>query len=138
MNGKFIKNIPTGEVFRLKDLVLYSEGKVISKTIVKRDDLNVTLFSFDENEGLSTHKSTGDAMVYVLEGCVEITIGQDSHLILSEGQTAVLPSNIPHALKALSKFKMLLTVIKPTTKGFDTKWIVANQLEVLELARFMA
>ncbi len=121
MSGKYIKNIPTGEIFKLKDLVLYSEGKVVSKTIVKRDDLSVTLFSFDTNEGLSTHSSTGDAMVYILEGSVEITIGKDKNIILNEGQTAVLPSDIPHALKALSKFKMLLTVVKPVNKDFDTK-----------------
>lgn len=114
MSGKYIKNLPVGEVFKLKDIVLYSDGKIISKTLVKRDDLTVTLFSFDKGEGLSTHKSTGDAMVYILNGSVEIIIGDQDKIIVNEGETVILPSNEPHALNALSKFKMLLTVVKPS------------------------
>lgn len=113
MQETYIKNIPMAEVFELKDLVDYSQGKVSSKTIVKRKDLTITLFSFDASEGLSTHSASGDAMVYILEGSVEITVGKDNILILKKGDTAVLPSNIPHALNALERFKMLLTVVKP-------------------------
>ncbi len=113
MENNYINNVPVGEVFNFTDLVEYKEGKVGSKTIVKRDDLTITMFSFDKDEGLSTHASTGDAMVSVLEGSVEITIGSDNVLTINQGETAILPSNIPHALKALSRFKMLLTVVKP-------------------------
>ncbi|WP_347488664.1 cupin domain-containing protein [Desulfoscipio sp. XC116] len=115
MKDKFIKNIPFAEVLKLKELVDYSEGRVISKTLVQRDDLTITLFAFDKEEGLSTHSASGDAMVYITEGSVRVTIGMDTEVevVLKEGETAVMPANIPHALEAVEKFKMLLIVVKP-------------------------
>jgi quercetin dioxygenase-like cupin family protein len=113
MEEKYLKNIPFNEVLVLKDLVNYSEGRVSSKTLVQRNDLSISLFAFDKGEGLSTHSAPGDAMVYVLEGSVHVTIGEDTNVVLKEGQTAVMPANVPHALKSTEKFKMLLTVVKP-------------------------
>lgn len=113
MKEQFLKNITFGEVLDMRNLVDYAEGRVSSKTLVQRNDLSITLFAFDKGEGLSTHSAPGDAMVYITEGSVEITIGKDNKLLLKEGQTAVLPANIPHALDAIEKFKMLLTVVKP-------------------------
>ena len=113
MQEKFLKNIPFEEVLELKKLVDYAEGRVSSKTLVQRDDLSITLFAFDEGEGLSTHSAPGDAMVYIMEGSVKITIGKDTEVILNEGQTAVMPANVPHALEAIEKYKMILIVVKP-------------------------
>lgn len=112
MNDKFIKNIPFEEIVKLKDIVDYSEGRVSSKTLVQRNDLSISLFAFDKGEGLSTHSAPGDAMVYVTEGSVKINIGDDIEIVLSEGETVVMPSNTPHALHALEKFKMMLIVVK--------------------------
>ncbi|AOY74509.1 cupin domain-containing protein [Clostridium formicaceticum] len=109
---KFIKNIPFAEVLKMEELTTYQEGKVISRTLAQREGLSITLFAFDQGEGISTHSAPGDAMVYILDGSVEITIGENK-LILSEGETTVMPANIPHGLKAIEKFKMLLIVVKP-------------------------
>lgn len=113
MKEKFLKNIPFEEVLKLKNLVDYSEGRVSSKTLVQRNDLSITLFAFDKGEGLSTHSAPGDAMVYITEGSVKVTIGEDTKVVVSEGETAVMPANIPHALEAIEKFKMMLIVVKP-------------------------
>lgn len=113
MEEKFLKNIPFEEVLELKELVKYSEGRVSSKTLAQRSDLSITLFAFDKGEQLSTHSAPGDAMVYIMDGCVEITIGEDTKVVLKEGQTTVMPANIPHGLEAIERFKMLLIVVKP-------------------------
>lgn len=113
MQEKFIKNIPFEEVVELKGLVEYAQGRVSSKTLVQRDDLSISLFAFDKGEGLSTHSAPGDAMVYILEGSVKVNIGDDIEVVLKQGETAVMPANVPHALEAVEKFKMYLTVVKP-------------------------
>lgn len=113
MKEKYLKNIPFEEVLKLKNLVEYSEGRVSSKTFAQRNDLSITLLAFDKGEDISTHSAPGDAMVYIMDGCVEITIGEDTKLVLKEGETTVMPANIPHALKAVERFKMLLIVVKP-------------------------
>ncbi|WP_026895699.1 cupin domain-containing protein [Clostridiisalibacter paucivorans] len=113
MQEKFLKNIPFEEVLELKSLINYAEGRVSSKTLVQRNDLSITLFAFDKGEGLSTHSAPGDAMVYVIEGSVKVTIGHDTEVVLKEGQIAVMPANIPHALESIEKYKMLLIVVKP-------------------------
>ncbi|MGI6712336.1 MAG: cupin domain-containing protein [Bacillota bacterium] len=110
---KLIKNISLREVLNLKDLVQYSEGTVQSRTLVQRPELGMTLFSFDQGEGISTHSAPGDALVYVYEGKAAIKIGEDENKIVQEGQIIVMPANIPHALEAVEKFKMLLIVVKP-------------------------
>lgn len=109
---KYIKNIPFGEVLKMKELTDFEEGRVVSRTLAKREDLNISVFSFDKGEEISTHASNGDAMVYVIEGKVEITIGEDK-FTLTEGETIVMPANTPHALEAIEKFKMMLIIVKP-------------------------
>jgi len=116
MSEKYLKNIPFEKVVQLNDLVDYKEGRVSSKTLAQRNDLSISLFAFDKGEGLSTHSAPGDAMVYVLEGSVEVSIGEDTVVTMSSGDTAVMPANIPHALDALEPFKMMLTVVKPQVK----------------------
>ncbi|MFT8313715.1 MAG: cupin domain-containing protein [Clostridium sp.] len=109
--NNLIKNIEFSNILNLKDLVSYQEGQVISRTLAQTPSVNITLFSLDKNEGISSHVTPGDAMVQVLDGTAEITIG-DNIFTVKEEETIVMPSNIPHALQACEKFKMLLTVIK--------------------------
>lgn len=107
-----INNIAQDEVLELKEQIAYEEGKVVHKTLVGRQDMTLTLFAFDEGTKIDTHSSNGDAMVVVLEGKVELTVGGVSKFA-KEGQTVIMPANIPHAVSALTKYKMLLIVVKP-------------------------
>ncbi|AJA48792.1 hypothetical protein, contains double-stranded beta-helix domain [Clostridium pasteurianum DSM 525 = ATCC 6013] len=109
--NNLIKNIEFSKIVNLKELVSYQESQVISRTIAQTPNANITLFSLDKNEGISSHVTPGDAMVQILDGEAEITIG-DNIFTVKEGETIVMPSNIPHGLEARKKFKMLLTVIK--------------------------
>jgi len=98
------------EVAKLKDLVAYQNGAVVSKTIVEKSAGTVTVFAFDENQGLSEHTAPYDALIIIIEGKVDIRVsGSEFHL--EEGQTIILPANKPHSLKAATKFKMLLVMI---------------------------
>ena len=89
----------------------YQAGAVVSKTLIKKETGTVSLFAFDEGQGLSEHTAPFDAMVQVLDGKVEILISKKPY-VLSVGDVIIMPANEPHALKALAKFKMLLTMIK--------------------------
>jgi len=100
-----------GKVFRLKDLVNYSDGTVASRMIISRKAGNITLFSFDENEGLSEHTAPYDAMVTILDGECEVWIAGQTHR-MKEGETIIFPANVSHALSAITKFKMSLTMIR--------------------------
>ncbi len=103
------KNIDTQKQLLLKDLVDYQEHQVVSKTLVQNDMVSMTIFAFDKDEEISSHKSSGDAMVTVLEGTGKITIGDDVYT-LNAGETIVMPKGIPHAVYGAEKFKMQLTV----------------------------
>lgn len=103
------KNIEKRAVLHLKELVDYQEGQVVSKTLVQNKSVSMTLFSFDKNEEISTHSSDGDAMVTVLEGKGRFTVG-DEQFILCEGDTLIMPKNIPHAVFGEERFKMQLIV----------------------------
>jgi quercetin dioxygenase-like cupin family protein len=100
-----------GKVLQLKDLVNYNEGTVASRMIISRKAGNITLFSFDENEGLSEHTAPFDAMVTILEGECEVWVSGQTYP-MREGDTIIFPANVPHALSAITKFKMSLTMIK--------------------------
>ncbi len=96
---------------KLADLVNYQEGSVVSRTIIDKKSGTVTLFAFDQDQGLSEHTAPFDALVFNLDGEVEITISGESYR-LKEGEMIIMPANQPHALKAVSKFKMLLIMIR--------------------------
>lgn len=100
-----------GKVLQLKDLVSYNEGTVASRMIISRKAGNVTIFSFDENEGLSEHTAPFDALVTILEGECEVWIAGRTYQ-MKNGDTIIFPANVPHALSAVTKFKMSLTMIK--------------------------
>ena len=103
------KNIMKQTNLKLKDLVDYQEGQVVSKTLVQNDQMSMTIFSFDKGEEISTHASGGDAMVTVLEGIGRFTVDGEV-FILQEGETLIMPKDIPHAVYGEEKFNMQLTV----------------------------
>lgn len=107
---KLIKNIELSKKYELASLVDYQEGKVISRTLAQGRPLSLTVFAFDKGEEISSHTASGDAMVVILDGTAEITIGEEK-MILTKGETVVMPAGIPHALLAKEQFKMLLTVV---------------------------
>ena len=96
---------------QLVDLVHYQAGSVVSRTLVNEKAGTVTLFAFDEGEGLSEHTAPFDALVHILEGEAEVAIS-GKPFQLKQGEMLLMPANEPHALKALSRFKMLLTMIR--------------------------
>ncbi|MGB0259113.1 MAG: cupin domain-containing protein [Coraliomargarita sp.] len=104
--------MPKADPLDLCSLVDYQDGQVISRTLAQNKHLNLTVFACAKGEGLSTHSSTGDAMVQVLDGVGILTVDGQDHTVPA-GQTIVLPANIPHAVDAPENFKMLLTVVKP-------------------------
>lgn len=95
----------------LVDLVAYQEASVVSKTLLDKKTGTVTLFAFDKGQGLSEHTAPFDAMVFVLDGVAEITISGNP-VIVKQGEMLVMPANQPHALKAVERFKMMLTLIR--------------------------
>ena len=103
------KNVEKQALFKLKDLVEYQKGQVVSKTLVQNDQVSMTIFSFDQGEEISTHASGGDAMVTVLEGTGRFTVG-DEKFILKEGDTLIMPKDVPHAVYGEEAFKMQLIV----------------------------
>lgn len=113
MSEVLMKNIEFSKALKLGELVTYQDGQVVSRTIAQLPPVSITLFAFSKGEGISTHSAPGDAMVQVLEGEAEITIG-DMVLTVKAGESVVMPADIPHGLEAREQFKMLLTVVKKT------------------------
>ena len=105
-----MKNIPKGEIVDLRDLVPYQEGQVVSRTLAQNPHVSLTLFAFEKGEEISTHASGGDALVTVLEGTGRFTVDGKVHL-LTQGQSLVMPAQVPHAVCGEERFKMLLTVV---------------------------
>lgn len=107
MQELFIK----GKVLNLEEMVEYSSGGVISKQVLKSQSGNITLFSFDQGQGLTEHTAPFDAVVQILDGEAEIIVGGNSNLV-KKGEFIIMPANVPHALQAVKRFKMLLTMVK--------------------------
>ena len=95
----------------IEDAIEYASDSVVSKMLIKKDTGNLTLFAFDKGQSLSEHTAPFDAAVLILDGTAEIIIGGKS-FPLKAGEFIVMPADIPHAVKASEKFKMLLTMIK--------------------------
>lgn len=101
----------SGQAYRLSDLVDYQEGSVVSRTLINKKTGTITLFSFDEGQGLSEHIAPFDALLHILDGEAEITISGKA-MRLKEGEMVILPAGKPHALKAIKQFKMMLVMIR--------------------------
>ena len=102
---------PKSEILHLAELVTYQDGSVVSRQLTKANAGNVTLFAFDQDQELSEHTAPFDALAHILDGNAEIKISGKAFQ-LGSGDAIIMPANEPHALKALSPFKMLLTMIR--------------------------
>jgi quercetin dioxygenase-like cupin family protein len=100
-----------GMVAALDGLINYQDGAVVSRTVIDKPAGTVTLFAFDKGQGLSEHTAPFDALVNVIDGEVEITISGKPSLV-KKGEMLIMPANDPHALKALTRFKMMLVMVK--------------------------
>ena len=100
-----------GKVLNLKDLVQYQDGTVASRMVINRKAGSITLFSFDEDEGLSEHTAPYDAVVTILDGECEVWVAGKTFQ-MKEGETIIFPANAPHALSAITRFKMMLIMIR--------------------------
>jgi quercetin dioxygenase-like cupin family protein len=98
-------------VLKLKDIVAYQEHSVVSRELIRKPAGTLTVFAFDQGEGLSEHTAPFDAVVCILEGEAQISIDKKPHTV-KEGEMLIMPANKPHALQAVTKFKMLLVMIK--------------------------
>ncbi|MGC2422045.1 MAG: cupin domain-containing protein [Candidatus Acidiferrales bacterium] len=105
------REMPIAETVRLLNLVNYQEGAVVSRTLVKRTTGTITLFAFDDGQGLSEHTAPFDALACVLEGEAEITVS-GKPLRTTTGEAVLMPANESHSLKAIGRFKMLLTMVR--------------------------
>jgi len=106
-NAESLKGIP----FQLEKHVDYSAGSVVSKMLIQKEIGNITLFAFDAGQGLSEHTAPFDAVVYILDGKAEISIGGKTSTV-NTGEMLIMPANVPHALNAKERFKMLLVMIR--------------------------
>ena len=113
---KFIKNIEPEKVQKFTDLVSAEKGQVVSKTLAQNKAVSITVFAFSKGEEIATHDSTGDAMVIVLEGVGEFTVGGVKHTV-KVGESLVMPAAVPHSVYAPENFKWLLTVVFPDGYG---------------------
>lgn len=109
---KYIKNFPAEKAVVLKDQITCRQGEVVSKTLAQNDAVSVTLFAFDAGEEISTHESTGDAFVTVLEGTGIFTVDGVGHTV-SAGQSLLMPAKKPHSVHGDEAFKWMLVVVFP-------------------------
>ena len=104
-------NTPKGKSFNLESHIEYASGSVVSKTLIKKETGTITLFAFDQGQGLSEHTAPFDAIVHITDGTAEITLGGQPQIV-SAGEMLIMPANISHALQATERFKMLLVMIR--------------------------
>jgi len=107
MSNEFEK----GEMFSYNKSITYAEKAVVSKHVLKKETGNISLFAFDKDEGLSEHTTPFDAVVFIVDGKADIKIDGVSNII-EAGESIIMPANVPHALIAVEKFKMVLTMLK--------------------------
>jgi quercetin dioxygenase-like cupin family protein len=100
-----------GRAIALAKLVDYQAGAVVSRTLSDKTAGTITMFAFDAGHGLSEHSAPYDAFVYAIDGEVEVTLGGEKHRVI-EGQMIIMPADVPHALRAVTPFKMLLVMIR--------------------------
>ena len=103
--------VPTSQALSIAALIDYQPGSVVSRTLIDKKPGTVTLFAFDEGQGLSEHTAPFDALVHIIDGTAEITISGKS-ITVKGGELVIMPANEPHALRAREKFKMILIMIR--------------------------
>ena len=103
--------LPAAQAVDLLGLADYADGAIVSRTLVENDAGTLTLFAFDAGQGLSEHSAPFDAIVQILDGEAELTIGGEA-VTAAAGQLVVMPANVPHAVRAPGRFKMLLTMLR--------------------------
>lgn len=108
----YIKNFPQDQVVSLADQADVRDGEVVSKTLAQNDAVSITLFAFARGEEISTHDSSGDAFIQVIEGAGRFVVGGEERIVHA-GEALVMPAKVPHSLHADESFKMLLTVVFP-------------------------
>ncbi|MDD3984315.1 MAG: cupin domain-containing protein [Methanobacterium sp.] len=106
-----MSNELVGKMVKVENLIDYQENSVVSREIIRKETGTVTIFAFDKGEGLSEHTAPFDAMVQVVDGKAEIIISNKSHIV-EKGEMIIMPANDHHALKAVERFKMILTMIR--------------------------
>jgi len=102
-----LKGVPVS----LEHLLSYQKGSVVSREIIRNDSGTMTVFAFDKDQGLSEHTAPFDAVIYILDGQAKVVIAGKTH-VLKKHQMIIMPAHKPHSLKAIKRFKMLLTLIK--------------------------
>ncbi len=105
------KGLVAAKIAKIADLINYQDGAVVSREVVRKPAGNVTIFAFDQGQGLSEHTAPFDALVQMLEGEAEITISGQAHRVQG-GEMILIPAHQPHALTALKRYKMILTMIR--------------------------
>lgn len=108
---EFLMEDLKSEVLKVEELIDYQKGSVVSREIIRKNTGTVTIFAFDKGEGLSEHTAPFDAMVQIIDGKAEITISGHKN-VLEKGDMIIMPADEPHALTALEKYKMVLTMIR--------------------------
>ncbi len=104
-------SLPKAEAIDIKGFIEFSKDSIVSKTLVKNDAGTITLFAFDEGQGLSEHSAPFNAMVQIIEGEAQIIV-DGKPIDTTSGQVVLMPADIPHAVKSKGRFKMLLTMLK--------------------------
>ena len=107
--GRSIMNL--NEANKISDIIEYQKDSVVSKTLIKKEKGTLTVFAFDKGQGLSEHTAPFDALVQAVDGKADILLNGKSNIV-SEGEMIIMPANVPHALKAIEKFKMMLIMIR--------------------------
>jgi quercetin dioxygenase-like cupin family protein len=110
-SNKIQKGLAKAQSTVLADLVNYQEDSIVSRTLIDKKAGTVTVFAFDEGQGLSEHTAPYDAIVYIIDGEAEIVIS-GKIITAKEGEMVIMPAHQPHALKAVKKYKMLLIMIR--------------------------
>ena len=100
-----------GTALNLSELVAYQDGSVVSRTLIDKPTGTVSLFSFDAGQGLSEHTAPFDAMVSIVDGEAEVSVGGEPHNV-KHGEMIIMPANVPHALRAHQRFKMMLVMVR--------------------------
>jgi quercetin dioxygenase-like cupin family protein len=101
----------TEPILKVKEMIAYQDGSIVSKEIIKKTSGTVTIFAFDQDQGLSEHTAPFDALVHILDGEAEISISGEPYC-LKEGEMIIMPGGKPHALKAVKRFKMMLVMVR--------------------------